>query len=131
NIFIFGLRAEEVAALRGRYRPRDHYEANPELRRVLDMIDGGGVGAGALFRPLVRSLLDEDPYFLLADYASYVARQRDVDTAYRDPVRWTKMSIRNVAGIGKFSSDRTISEYAREIWRVEPCPPDGPVTTAR
>jgi starch phosphorylase len=133
DVFIFGLRAEEVAALRGRYRPRDHYETNPELRRVLDMIAAGAFSPQQpdLFRPLVRSLLDEDPYLLLADYASYVARQRDVDAAYLDPVRWTRMSIRNVAGMGKFSTDRTISQYAREIWGVAPCPPGEGVTPGR
>jgi starch phosphorylase len=125
NIFIFGLRAQEVAALRGRYRPRDHYERSPELRRVLDTIASGAFSPGEpdLFRPLVQSLLDEDPYFLLADFAAYVDRQRDVDAAYRDPARWAGMSIGNVAGMGKFSTDRTISEYAREIWGVKPVSP--------
>ena len=125
NIFVFGLRADEVAALQGRYRPRDYYEGNPELRRVLDMIGSGAFSPEQpdLFRPLVGSLLDEDRYLLLADYASYVDRQRDVDAAYREPARWTGMAIRNVAGMGKFSTDRTISEYAREIWGVEPVSP--------
>jgi glycogen phosphorylase len=125
NIFIFGLRAQEVAALRGRYRPRDHYERSPELRRVLDTIASGAFSPGEpdLFRPLVQSLLDEDPYFLLADFAAYVDRQRDVDAVYRDPARWAGMSIGNVAGMGKFSTDRTISEYAREIWGVKPVSP--------
>jgi glycogen phosphorylase len=126
NIFVFGLRADEVTALEGRYRPRDHYESNPELRRVLDMIDGGAFSPQQpdLFRPLVRSLLDDDRYLLLADYASYVDRQRDVDETYRDASRWTRLAIQNVAGTGKFSSDRTISEYAREIWGVKPVSPN-------
>ena len=125
NIFIFGLRADEVSALQGRYRPRDYYEANPELRRVLDDIDNGRFSPQQpdLFRPLVRSLLDEDRYLLLADYASYVDGQRRVDETYRDPVLWTRKAIHNVAGMGKFSTDRTISEYARDIWGVKPVRP--------
>jgi len=128
NIFVFGLHAEEVAALRGRYRPRDHYESNAELRHVLDAIGGGAMSPQQpdLFRPLVDSLLDADPYFLLADYQSYVERQRDVDVAYREPSRWTRMAIHNVAGMGQFSTDRTISEYAREIWGVKPVSPGRP-----
>jgi starch phosphorylase len=125
DVFVFGLRVEEVAELRGRYRPREYYERDLELKRVLDMIGGGAFSPEQpnLFSPLVSSLLDEDRYLLLADYAGYVARQRDVDAAYRDPARWTRMSIRNVAGMGPFSTDRTISEYAREIWRIAPVSP--------
>ena len=128
NIFVFGLHANEVAGLRGRYRPRDHYESNAELRHVLDAIGGGAMSPQQpdLFRPLVDSLLDADPYFLLADYQSYVERQRDVDAAYREPSRWTRMAIHNVAGMGQFSTDRTISEYAREIWGVKPVSPGRP-----
>ena len=128
NIFIFGLLADEVAALRGHYRPRDCYESHSELRHVLDAIGGGAFSPQQpdLFRPLVSSLIDEDPYLLLADYASYVERQQDVDAAYREPSRWTRMAIHNVAGMGKFSTDRTISEYAREIWGVEPVSPGSP-----
>jgi glycogen phosphorylase len=128
NVFVFGLHADEVAALRGRYRPRDHYESNAALRHVLDAIGGGAMSPQQpdLFRPLVDSLLDADPYFLLADYQSYVERQRDVDAAYREPSRWTRMAIHNVAGMGQFSTDRTISEYAREIWGVKPVSPGRP-----
>jgi starch phosphorylase len=74
----------------------------------------------ALFKPLVDSLLEHDPYMLLADYQSYVDCQDRVDTAYRDPRQWTRMSILNVARIGKFSSDRAIREYCEEIWQVQP-----------
>jgi glycogen phosphorylase len=125
NIFVFGLRAEEVNALKGRYHPGVHYQGNPDLKRVLEMIDRGTFSPQEpeLFRPIVRSLLDEDRYLLLADYASYVDCQRQVDETYRDPSRWTRKAIHNVAGMGKFSTDRTISEYAREIWGVRPVSP--------
>jgi starch phosphorylase len=123
NIFIFGLTAPEVAALRPSYDPRECYRADPELARVLDMIRDGAFSPGdpGLFRPLVDSLLHwGDHYLLLADFASYVACQDRVARTYLDQATWTRMSILNVAKMGKFSSDRTIQEYAREIWRVTP-----------
>jgi glycogen phosphorylase len=127
NIFVFGLNADQVRELKGRYRPRDHYETIPDLRRALDAISGGAMSPQQpdLFRPLVDGLLEEDRYFLLADYTAYVERQRDVDAAYRDATRWNRMAIHNVAGMGRFSTDRTISEYAREIWGVGPVSPAG------
>jgi starch phosphorylase len=123
NIFIFGLTAAEVAALRPHYDPWQYYRANPELARVLDMIrdDAFSRGEPGLFRPIVDSLLaGGDRYFLLADYAAYVAAQERVARAYRDATLWTRTSILNVAGMGKFSSDRTIRQYAEEIWRIAP-----------
>ena len=123
NIFIFGLTAPEIAALRPSYDPRERYRADPELARVLDMIRDGAFSPSdpGLFRPLVDSLLHRgDQYLLLADYASYVACQDRVARTYLDQATWTRMSILNVAKMGKFSSDRTIEEYAKEIWRVTP-----------
>ncbi len=123
NIFIFGLTAPEVAALRPRYEPWDSYRASAELARVLDMIrdDAFSPDEPGLFRPIVDSLLGGgDPFFLLADYASYVACQERVARAYRDEAVWTRMSVQNVAAMGKFSSDRTICQYAEEIWRIDP-----------
>jgi len=123
NIFIVGLTAAEVAALRPRYDPWQYYRANPELARVLDMIrdDAFSRGEPGLFRPIVDSLLaGGDRYFLLADYASYLAGQERVARSYRDQRVWTRMSILNVASMGKFSSDRTIRQYAEEIWRIAP-----------
>ena len=123
NIFIFGLTADEVAALRPRYDPWEPYRTNPELARALDMIRDGAFSPGdpGLFRPLVDSLLHGgDRYFVLADYASYVASQERVARTYRDPAAWTRMSILNVARMGKFSSDRTIRQYAEEIWGAVP-----------
>jgi len=122
NIFIFGLTAAEVAARRPHYDPREIYRSNAELARVLDMIGGGAFSPGepGLFRPLVDSLLGGDSFFLLADYASYVAGQERVGRTYRDQPAWTRKSILNVAHMGKFSSDRTIRQYADEIWGITP-----------
>ena len=123
NFFLFGLNAEEVAQSRARhYNPREVYDQNAELREVLELVGSGVFSPGAknLFLPIVRSLLDRDDYLLLADYPSYLASQEAVGRAYRDPAEWTRMSILNVARIGKFSSDRAIREYCRDIWQVEP-----------
>ena len=113
--------AEQVRARRLRYQPRVHLDENPELARVLDAIGGGAFSPSepGLFRPIVDSLVHHDEYMLLADYASYVECQERVAKAYRDPALWTKMSILNVANMGKFSTDRTIREYAEEIWGVK------------
>ncbi|MBV8743226.1 MAG: glycogen/starch/alpha-glucan phosphorylase [Sinobacteraceae bacterium] len=121
NCFIFGLTAEQVQQLRATgYRPRSYYESNAELRSILDVIREGFFSRGDvnLFRPITDSLLNWDPYMLLADYQSYAACQAHVGEVYADYVSWSRMSILNVARSGLFSSDRTISEYARDIWRV-------------
>ena len=123
NIFIFGLLKDEVNELKPHYNPWHYYHTNPELKRVLDMIDSGYFSPDApdLFKPLVHSLLGGgDNYLLLADYASYIECQNKVSAVYRDEAKWTRMSIMNVANTGKFSSDRTIREYADEIWDVKP-----------
>ena len=123
NIFIFGLTAPEVAARRPHYDPRAVYRADPELARVLDAIGGGAFSPGEpeLFRPIVDSLLGGgDRFLLLADYASYVACQARVESTYRDQAAWTAKSILNVANMARFSSDRTIRQYADEIWHVGP-----------
>jgi starch phosphorylase len=125
NIFIFGLRVEDAAALRAAgYNPRDIYESQPELKHALDMIAGGYFSAGGpadLFRPIVDTLLTHGDHFLvLADFASYVACQTRVDALYGDRDQWARRAILNVAGMGRFSSDRAVSEYARAIWDVRP-----------
>ncbi len=123
NFFLFGLTVEQVSALRKRgYDPRDSYRSDPRLRRVLDAVGGAMFSPEepGLFRPIVDSLLSADPYLVLADFGAYCACQDEVEKAYRDPERWTRMAIRNVARSGKFSSDRTIREYAEQIWGVEP-----------
>ena len=125
NFFLFGLTTPEVYSRKAQgYNPREIYESNAGLRRVLDAIGGGqfSAGDGALFRPLVDSLLASDDYMLLADYQSYVDCQDQVSEAFQDQERWTRMSILNVARMGKFSSDRAIREYCEEIWNAKPVP---------
>ena len=124
NIFIFGLSTAEVAAQRAAgYQPLRLYEQNPRLKAVLDAIAGGAFSADepARYRGLVDSLLwGGDHYLLLADFDSYAAAQTRVDTLFRDREGWAKKAIANVAGMGVFSSDRTIGEYARRVWGLEP-----------
>ena len=123
NFFLFGLTTEEVArTLAEGYRPWDICNGNPELKSVIELIGSGLFSRGdcGLFKPLLDHLVWHDNYLLFADYASYIACQDDVAAAYRDRRRWTRMSILNVARMGKFSSDRTITEYCRDIWRVAP-----------
>jgi starch phosphorylase len=128
NFFLFGLTAPEVEELRrGGYRPIDYYRRDSELATVVDLIRSGFFSRGdtELFDPLLRGLLDHDPYFVFADFAAYVDCQRTVADVYRDRDRWTRMSILNAARTGKFSSDRTIREYCRDIWRVQAVPIKG------
>ncbi|HSO45157.1 MAG TPA: glycogen/starch/alpha-glucan phosphorylase, partial [Rhodoferax sp.] len=124
NIFIFGLKTPEVRQLRLEgYHPLQHYRDNPELKAVLDAIGDGQFSPDEpeRYRALVNSLVwGGDHYLLLADYASYVATQAKVDELYSQPDAWCRRAIRNVAGMGVFSSDRTIAEYARDIWHVAP-----------
>ncbi len=126
NIFIFGLDAAGINRVRrDGYNPRGIYETDAGLRRVLDMIGDGSFSPEdrGLFRPIVDALLNHgDRYMLLADYESYVKCQDLVSETYRDEERWTRMSILNVVRMGKFSTDRTIAEYAGEIWGVKPVP---------
>jgi starch phosphorylase len=125
NFFLFGLDTDQVRELKSRgYHPWDYYSGNAELKAAIDLINSGVFSRGdrELFAPLTGSLLHQDEYLLFADYASYVQRQMDVDRAYRDTARWTDMSIRNVAGTGKFSSDRAIREYCEGIWQVDAVP---------
>ena len=122
NIFIFGMTASEVRDLAASgYNPWIYYDGNPELKQVLDMIAGGYFSPGDTdrYRPIFDALTAQgDRFFLLADYASYVACQQQVDELYRNRVEWTRKAILNVALMGKFSSDRTIAEYASRIWET-------------
>jgi starch phosphorylase len=123
NFFLFGLNVEEVDRLKAKgYRPSDYYNANPELQEAIELILSGFFSHGdvQLFKPLIDSLMYQDQYLLFADYQSYIECQGQVNQAYLDRDRWTKMSILNVARMGKFSSDRAIQEYSQEIWQVEP-----------
>jgi starch phosphorylase len=123
NFFLFGMSTPEVKELRNcGYRPRDYYEANPQLREVIDLISSGFFTRGDrdVFRPLVEHLLNHDEYMLMADFQSYIDCQEKVSEAYLDYERWSRMSILNVARSGFFSADRAIQEYCTDIWRVEP-----------
>ena len=126
NFFIFGLTADEVIDLKRQgYNPWDYYHASQELKQVLNMIGSGYFSPDEpdRFQPIVDVLLTHgDYYLLLADYASYVSCQDRVGELYSNPDEWTKKAILNVAGMGKFSSDRTIRQYAEQIWGVGPVP---------
>jgi starch phosphorylase len=125
NFFLFGLTVDEVERVkREGYRPVEHYAAHADLRTAVDLICDGAFSNGErdLFRPLVENLMWRDDYLVFADYRSYADCQATVDAAWRDSDRWTRMSILNAARMGKFSSDRAIREYMREIWKIEPLP---------
>jgi starch phosphorylase len=123
NFFLFGLTAEEVLQLKADgYKPFDYYQKEPELKMAVDMISSGFFSPDepGLFRPLTDELLGTDQYMLMADYSAYCKCQREAAAVYRDGERWTRMAILNMARMGRFSSDRTIRQYAEEIWEVEP-----------
>ncbi len=123
NFFLFGLTTEQVYKMRAEgYCPQDYYQTNPELRLVLDRIASGFFSRGdtEVFKPLMDGLMYHDPYFLLADYQSYIDCQKEVDLAFRDTAHWAKMSILNTARAGTFSSDRAIQEYCDHIWKIKP-----------
>ncbi|MEP1152608.1 MAG: glycogen/starch/alpha-glucan phosphorylase [Balneola sp.] len=123
NIFIFGLTVDEVDELRQQgYNPWDYYNANDELKKVIDQIRTGFFCREDpnLFQPIIDALLHKGDYFMvLADYEAYINKQAKVDILYKDSSEWNRKAILNVANIGKFSSDRTILDYADEIWRVK------------
>jgi starch phosphorylase len=122
NIFIFGMTVDEVEALEKKgYNPREYYEKNHELKQCLDQIAGGYFSPREpnLFHDLASSLINHDKYMLLADYESYIACQDRVSALYNKQDQWLRMCLRNIAASGFFSSDRTIEEYAKDIWGVE------------
>ncbi len=123
NMFLFGMRTEDVARLRPSYDAREYYKKDPEIRLALDMIKNNVFSLlnPGLFEPILRSLLDyNDFYMLLADLRSYSEAQDRVDQAYRDSQKWNRMSLVNIARSGFFSSDRAVAEYARDIWHTAP-----------
>ena len=125
NFFLFGLTADQVHDLKAHgYNPWDYYHGNPRLKETIDLVNSGffAKGDGGLFKPLTDNLLHGDPYLLLADYQSYVNAQDRADAVYQDPETWSRMSIINAVRMGKFSSDRSIRDYCRQIWQVEPVP---------
>ena len=108
--------------LRNGYVPWRYYEEDVELKDALDQLASGAFSRGdaSLFQPLVDSLLNHDPFLVLADFRAYLDCQGEVSRAYQDEERWTRMSILNTARMGRFSSDRAIRDYCRDIWHVEP-----------
>ncbi len=123
NFFLFGLTAAQVKDLKAQgYNPRDYYASDQRLRQALDQIHSGHFPGGdtRLFQPLVDVLLQRDEYLVLADYRSYIECQDRVAELYRDQAQWTRIAILNVARMGKFSSDRAIREYCRDIWNAQP-----------
>jgi glycogen phosphorylase len=123
NIFTFGLTVDDIGKLKETgYNPQDYVNRSPVLAEIINLIRGNFFSTVNydLFKPIVDSLLSEDRYFICADFESYLAVQEKISAAYRDQKTWTEKSIINVAKSGKFSSDRTIREYAKDIWNV-PC----------
>ena len=125
NIFIFGLTADEVQAMRRQksYRPGNYYEYDPRIKRVVDAFRSNLFcpAEPELFAWIYRLLLNEnDEYFHLADLPAYLDAQEQVGNVFQDAATWTRMAILNIARMGKFSSDRAVCEYARDIWRIEP-----------
>jgi starch phosphorylase len=124
NIFIFGLTAPQVADIWARGNdPRRWYEGDAELKRAVDMIAGGAFSPGepGLFAPIIDNLLNKgDHYLVLADYRAYILAQERAGALYQDKEEWTRRSILNTANMGKFSSDRAVLEYARDIWDIPP-----------
>jgi starch phosphorylase len=125
NLFLFGLTAEQVAASRGWYNPWWHYENEPETRAALHLIfsDHFSRNEPGVFAPFRDVLLTHGDFYMhLADLTSYVRAHEQLEALYADPDAWSQKAILNVASSGKFSSDRTITEYAAAIWNVQPCP---------
>jgi len=132
NIFIFGNRTAQVTELRAHgYQPRRYYDNNYELKTAIDRIADGAFSPEEpqRYQDVTRALLESDYYQLLADYGDYVAAQQRVDEVYRRPTEWTRQAILNMAAMGAFSSDRTIREYAEQIWSVTPIFEDAPVAS--
>jgi len=136
NIFIFGMTVDQVEALKKRgYNAADYINKNAELRQCIEQIEGGFFSPSKpdLFKDVANVLRYHDRYFLCVDYEPYIKCQEEVSKAFADPNRWAKMALHNIASSGKFSSDRTIAQYAREIWGVEPsmaklpAPHEGPI----
>ena len=124
NFFLFGLTAEEVheQQINGTHRPWDYYNQNPHIKRVMDSLTSGLFTEGEdrdLFVPLFQSIMFKDYYMLLADFESYVATQEEISREYQNKHLWAKKALLNIANSGKFSIDRTVREYAKDIWHVK------------
>jgi glycogen phosphorylase len=126
NMFLFGLTAAQVDETRGWYNPHWHYEHDPETRAALDLIASGYFNPGepGVFNPILDTLLTKGDFYLhLADLRSYSDAHARLGRFYLNPSAWDRAAVLNLASSGKFSSDRTIAQYASEIWNVVPCPP--------
>ena len=124
NFFLFGKTTDQIEALRHDYRPWELIPSQPELGDVLKLIEQGhfSQGDGDLFKPLLQNLTGRDPFFVLADFADYLRAQDAVNRTWADRKRWNRMSLLNSARTGFFSSDRSIRDYASQIWKAEPFP---------
>lgn len=122
NVFIFGMNADEVREFKPLYKSYEYYEKDPILKQAIDLIQSGFFSPeqSDLFHSLTDMLINKDPYLILADFEAYHQCQMRVDALYRNSKEWTKKAILNVARIGKFSSDRTVTEYNTDIWKAEP-----------
>ena len=130
NIYIFGLKAAEIEKMvaSGKYNPKDIYNKNPEIKQVVDMLKNGDLACGdqGLFKPLYDSLINgvdgnmADQYFVLADLMSYTETNLKLNSDYKNKIGWQKKSLKNIANMGYFSSDRTIRAYMEEIWNIKP-----------
>jgi len=121
NFFLFGLRADEVEALRGHYQPLSYMERDPALRQVIDLLISGHFNPcePGIFDMIIGAMMSpNDPWMVLADFRTYVDAQERVDQAWQDEARWTRMSILNTASSGFFSTDRTMQEYNADIWKL-------------
>ncbi len=124
NMFIFGLKAHEVEGLKGHYDPMEYLLESHELKSAMELINSNyfNISERGIFKPLTDNLMNHDYYMHFADFASYAEAQRKAEAYYRDKDSWTRSSLMNIAGSGKFSSDRTIREYAEQIWKIQSCP---------
>ena len=124
NFYLFGLTAEEVAQkhMQDSYKPWDLYNSNLSIKRVMDALTNGMFTQGEdnnLFIPIFQNIMFKDYYMLLADFESYAEAQEKIFADYVNPLKWSKKALLNIANSGKFSIDRTVSEYAKEIWNVD------------
>ena len=123
NFFLFGLHAHEVDELRHHYNPQQYIDNDPDLAAVMQLLESGQFNSvePGIFNDIIATLKSpQDPWMTLADFRSYIDAQERVEQAWRDPDTWTRMSILNTAASGVFSTDRTISEYNRDIWKLQP-----------
>ncbi len=128
NFFMFGLTSAEVEELRRNYDPNGVISRDEDLQRVMNLLNCGhfSMFEGGLFNPIINAICSpHDPWMVAADFRSFVDAQQCVATAYQDRERWTRMSIMNTACSGKFSTDRTISNYNEEIWHLPKMPIEG------